>query len=120
MSAKLSSEEQKLFQYLVLLGEEVHYKIRTKELSDPKLEEISKQICKIQGEIAEKNNNVIIEKEKGICPKCKQPLNEDTNFCNSCGLNINKFYEEEVKKCPVCEKIIEANAAFCNICGSKQ
>ncbi|WP_058486279.1 zinc ribbon domain-containing protein [Defluviitalea phaphyphila] len=118
--SNILSYEERLLKYLVLLGEETHYKIRTKELSDPKLEEISKQICKIQGEIAEKNNNVIMEKGKGICPKCNQPLNEDTNFCNSCGLNINKFYEEEVKKCPVCGKIIEVNSIFCSICGSKQ
>ncbi|NLK20633.1 MAG: hypothetical protein GX308_00820 [Epulopiscium sp.] len=120
MAAKVSDLQQKVLQKLVLLGEEVHYKMRKNELEDSKLKAISNEICLLENEIAQENKNIIHKKAEKICPKCNQPLDEGTKFCNSCGLDINKFYMEEVKECGVCKGLIQKESAFCNICGSKQ
>lgn len=120
MSTKTFELQQKVFQNLVLLGEEVHYRLRKKEIEDPKLQAISDEICMLESELAKENKVNMVKKEEKICPSCGKVLEEGTNFCNGCGLDIRKFYSEQVTECNTCESLIEKEAAYCNICGSKQ
>lgn len=45
------------------------------------------------------------------CPKCNQPIAEDTNFCGACGTKI--------VRCPGCNALFTEEDKFCDKCGSK-
>lgn len=46
------------------------------------------------------------------CPKCSSPIEPDSKFCSSCGVQIGLL------KCPSCENSIESNDRYCNSCGT--
>lgn len=45
-----------------------------------------------------------------LCPRCKNEISEEMNFCPHCGMKI--------EKCPVCHQIIIPGAQYCSHCGA--
>lgn len=50
-----------------------------------------------------------------ICPNCRKEIEDDSDYCSSCGIRIDDF----IKNCPNCGKKIDIDAMFCNHCGVK-
>ena len=46
------------------------------------------------------------------CPSCASPIEPDSKFCSSCGVEVG------TKKCPKCSSQIEAEDRFCKGCGT--
>lgn len=46
-----------------------------------------------------------------LCPKCKQELQEEMQYCPHCGLKI--------ERCPVCKNAIILGSKYCSSCGTK-
>jgi hypothetical protein len=51
---------------------------------------------------------------QATCPKCEQPLLNNTKFCPGCGHNM-----KEVINCPKCNEKLQPNSKFCPGCGEK-
>lgn len=45
-----------------------------------------------------------------LCPRCKNEISEDAQFCSHCGMKI--------KRCPSCHQPIFENAKYCSYCGT--
>jgi hypothetical protein len=51
---------------------------------------------------------------QATCPKCEEPLTNNTKFCPNCGHNM-----KEKTNCPKCGEKLLPNAKFCAGCGEK-
>ena len=51
---------------------------------------------------------------QATCPKCEQPLTNNSKFCPSCGNNMKAKVN-----CPKCNEKLLPNAKFCAGCGEK-
>ena len=49
-----------------------------------------------------------------FCENCGKEIKVSSNFCNYCGVKI-----EKETRCPKCSEIIEENSVFCSNCGNK-
>lgn len=47
------------------------------------------------------------------CHKCNELVDEDSKFCNECGIALDK-----VKACPGCGELNDPDAKFCDNCGN--
>ena len=73
------------------------------------------------------NNNVIREMEekkrnlKGIeiCQNCGAELKRDANFCNVCGVKVQRISENTLSRCLNCGSLIKLGEKFCSNCGTQ-
>jgi len=53
-------------------------------------------------------------KSVNLCPKCLNPVVPNSNFCPTCGYNLN----QRVKICSNCSNPLFPNSNFCTVCGT--
>ncbi len=58
-----------------------------------------------------------------ICPKCQAQVEDDVNFCTSCGEPFNAVVQESgdaalPKVCPNCNATVDHDLNFCTSCGA--
>jgi len=52
-----------------------------------------------------------------LCPKCKNPIEDNTTECEWCGEVLQKKTEKETVYCPKCKNPIGKNVTECEWCG---
>ena len=78
--------------------------------------EKTKEQVYVKSEIKKDEPKVEIVKSSTIlCKNCNSNLDENSNFCTSCGTEVKK----ETLACKNCNATLEENSNFCNSCGEK-
>lgn len=118
---------QKKTKTLLELGQLTYLKIRTKQISDIDLVELTRSFTDIDKEIyltlcklGELNS---IQPEASSCPHCGKAISESDQFCGGCGNKIDlksKLQQfEQYKECVGCLVKIPCNSVYCPCCGIK-
>jgi len=120
LNSQISDEEKKTDGFLLQLGK-VYF---AKHSVDPE-PEFAELIAGIE-ESRERVNTYSeqVKQLKGIikCPKCNGDVQYNSQFCPSCGLDINASKAVPAKSgrtCPNCNATISADLSFCIHCGTK-
>ncbi|MDR0828555.1 MAG: zinc ribbon domain-containing protein [Prevotellaceae bacterium] len=51
------------------------------------------------------------------CPKCKNPIEDNSTACEWCGYGEDIEKKKDSKNCPKCKNSIEDNISVCKWCG---
>ncbi|ARK32568.1 zinc ribbon domain-containing protein [Halalkalibacter krulwichiae] len=112
---------------LLELGLRTYQKIRTGEIDDEELVELTKNVYGFDQhlyassrKVAELNKK---EEESGsVCPSCETVNSADAKFCGGCGTKVERAAAVESVEgtaCVRCEETVPEEAQFCSCCGVK-
>ncbi len=88
-----------------------NYKDVIKEINIDNINEAGKKLSKVVSDNIEMNHNMV------VCPKCGEMYAKSGNFCPVCGADKPK--ESGKKRCVKCNAELDANTMFCPHCGEK-
>ena len=132
LNLKISSEERKITEFTLNLGELLVDRLDAGETFDDEIMALYSSIQAARDVIIraradiEANNRqpedtgaAAETKPLSVCTQCGAQLAENANYCSACGAKVEPPEEEPIPTCGQCGAQLEPNANFCNQCGSK-
>lgn len=102
---------------MIQLGELYYRQLRVGQKEVP--ENVAPLLSEIAGlDMQIANLNGAYDNQNGTCPQCHAPINGNTNFCSSCGLNFTEYLSQFAGTCKCCNVRILKNQNFCEVCGN--
>lgn len=122
INKSINEAEIKKAELLLEIGKLTYEKIRSGELTDLDISDLSDEILELDKLIYNKNTDIeytAITKEKSVC-KCGHIIDINDKFCAECGSKI-EIQEESTDYivCNRCNCELEEDFNYCICCGNK-
>nr|WP_246879847.1 zinc ribbon domain-containing protein [Bacillus suaedae] len=113
---------------LLEVGQTTYKKIRTGEIVDPELIELTTKLVGLDHQLYKASqkvhelNSLGQDDQSIICPSCQTANDQGAKFCGGCGEQVEvaaALESAEGEPCVNCEEDVPAEANFCPCCGTK-
>jgi len=113
---------------LLELGQSTYKKIRSGEIVDSDLNEMTKGIVGLDHLIYQSTKKISELNQSNAdsnvltCSSCQAPNDINAKFCGGCGAKMEKEPAVETSSgvsCVTCEEVLSDTANFCHCCGTK-
>ena len=134
LNLKINSEERKITEYTLHIGELLVDKLDLGETFDDEIAALYSSILASREIIAAARSEIEINRQENeaaraaaaapagnVCAVCGAPLAPLSNFCSQCGAKVELPAEEEEEKngeCPACGAEVKEDDKFCDQCGA--
>lgn len=136
LGLKINSEEKKIAEYTLHIGELLVEKLDAGETFDDEIAALYASIQASRDVIAAARKDIEENKLENeamrqaiapevpadpVCPACGAPVGEDANFCPQCGAKVEVDPAPEVSadpECPACGAPVKEEDKFCEQCGT--
>lgn len=132
LNLKISSEERKITEFTLNLGELLVDRLDAGETFDDEIMALYSSIQAARDVIIRARTDIEANNRQpedtgaaaevdplSVCTQCGAQLAENANYCSVCGVKVEPPEEEPIPTCGQCGAQLEPNANFCNQCGSK-